>query len=250
MRTRRRRTKYTWFPAIGTTWNEVNPTATIFNTLDVVPAERDDWAVGFHPLTYDLTEFAEPGVQASLSDFVQGQEWVNERIVGDIRAQIIAPSRITSFSDNSDWAQVKVDAGIMVARADDDNQALIDLFEDEFVPDLASNVQNPWMFRRTWVLGNPHYSGLTTTSPFGSVPSYNFANACGNMWDGCHIDVKSKRRIQREHRLWLVMSSRGWSPEAITNVPETSITPSPQLSYTVDLRILGTMRKARSTKVF
>jgi len=201
-------------------------------------------AVGPRPLIPDFTQEQFPAAavgdqQASLHDIASGNAWLLQRIVGKIHIQCIAGAA-QSPADQV-WNNVYVTFGLLVARADDDLQSVCDLTALESEPQNIDNMMNPWIFRRSWILGNPSGDGQqwfpTSTAEYGSVA------------DGPHIDSKVKRFISREHRLWMVCTGRGFDPRILVSVGGDAEL-QPQFGGTFDYRIYGSLRKARNTSSF
>jgi len=68
------------------------------------------------------------------------------------------------------------------------------------------------------------------------------------MAEGGHIDAKTMRRIRREERLWYCMSVTGADIGA-EDVSDAK-TSQPHVAGTMDLRLLGALRKSRNASTF
>lgn len=241
----RRKKSGLWFPCSGTThisgdetfvdaaWDNVE------NGLAPPTTLGGPTSLQVKALTFDYTQESPDALAEgfSLRDVVEGQDWMCQRIVGKFFAQYLYGG--DSVSD--DWMFLKVALGIFVARSKDRAQGEPDLEPDEFDPFHAQNIQDSWMFRRTWILSNPENPVNDGADP----PSTGLATApfstagFGSVMDGPHIDCKSKRRINREHRLWAVVGLRGFSPGfASPGTPNQGF-----LYFNFDFRIHGTMRR-------
>lgn len=191
------------------------------------------------PLTFDFTQEPIDANQAgnnfSLRDLTEGQDWLCQRIVGKFHAGYFYGGTTTE----EDFLYVKVALGIFVARSKDDIEAEPDLETDEMDPFAGDNIMDSWMFRRTWMFANKNQTGLNPAGP-STTMEY------GTALDGPHVDVKSKRRITREHRLWAVVASRGWSPGY--NPQHLSDPSQGQVQWTFDYRIHGMMKPGRNNK--
>lgn len=192
------------------------------------------------PLIPDFTdEQSSADIGSSLHDRVSGNAWLLQRIVGKIHLGAYAAAAAGSAA--AIWNNVYVTAGILVARAADENQAVCDLSSFESDPQQVDNAANPWVWRRSWILGNP--LGDNIRYPQTNTGMY------GALGDGPHIDSKVKRFITREHRLWMVVSARGFDGRATTQVsgPDGD---QPFIAGTMDLRVYGTLRRSKNSSAF
>lgn len=176
---------------------------------------------------------------ASLHDRVSGNAWTLQRIVGKAHLQCIANDVARPASEV--WNNIAVTLGFLVAASDDTDQNNIRLQAIEKDPQQVDNASNPWIWRRTWILGNP--AGDTNVWFTNSTAEY------GSVADGPHIDSKVKRFINREHRLWLTIQARGFDPRIFVDVtgnPETQ----PACGGLIDLRVYGSLRRQRNGSSF
>lgn len=248
MRGRRRKARFTWFPTLGTNYQSDAGANNIWQTtfrlgplrpnLDnaIGPGTAANGAMEVFPVVPDFT--SEPSeqlgsTQVTLRDYVGGNEWLLKRLVGKIHIAVTP----LSVDNPPAWAACLVKAGFFVARNQDDNQAEIDLTDDEVDPFAADNVANPWIWQRSWMLNSPAVAGIETfplsTGGYGSV------------LDGPHIDTKVARRIRREERLWFVLAVVGYDP-ANTVVLEHGL----QVDGLMDLRVLGALRRQQNKSAF
>jgi len=114
---------------------------------------------------------------------------------------------------------VKVAAAIFVAQVDNDGQLLNTAAWDPFDDDAA---QKPWMWRRAWHLGAQdsgpnYYQWPLTNAEYGSLR------------EATHVDVKSKRVVGYENRLFIVYASR-----SLENVAS-------EVMWSSQLRLFGKM---------
>lgn len=241
----RGRRKFTWFPTLGSASAQGNPhvlsgrsfsvqvlpnnTGPVINTfiLPVVPdapLNEQDAAVGEGRL-----------VQAI------GNEWFLERIVGKLfLAQGLGVATAA--------AATLVGAGFFVARANDVNSgggigtpvgsASVAERNENYSPIHDNVIREPWLWRRTWILGGQ--AGSATFQGFTFAPLFN--GFYGSVSDGPHIDAKSVRRIGNDERLWLAVStaslilSEAQSDNLVTGY--------------LDIRVLGALRKAKGKSTF
>lgn len=262
MRTRRRRrTKYTWLPIQGfDTGPEGNPRTLggiddnivagpvpetnihPVNPVDI-PEEGGDWTVG-----------------TSLSD-VLGSEYFLKRIVGKFFA---ASQAVTSTTGNVAEATL-ITAGFFVARAEGTDPEIpagvptgalatdVHTF-DNFNPKAQDTVREPWIWRRSWILGNKGMfaralafdgTGLAAPAytPYTSYPQ-NTAGY-GSVADGPHVDCKTARRITQDDRLWFAVSAAAMPFAGAENFGLGVV-----VDYHLDYRLLGALRRPKQTGRF
>lgn len=263
---RRRRTRGTWFPTIGTsiaTPDEQGDDVLNGRSFNMSFSGSSGQPVGIFtiltPLTFDqpfegdfLTQDTD-----SLSDII-GSEYILQRIVGKIFI-----TRVHDFADGDEQDRAPaflVGAGFFVARANDESvgggadtpigSATEPERRDNYSPLDVDTVREPWIWRRTWILGA---GGIPTGAAFDpTLPNvaYNFpasTTGYGSVLDGPHIDSKVKRRVTQDNRLFLAVSA--------TPFPIDSPIPGgagSQLSVGgyLDYRIFGSLRKAKNSSAF
>lgn len=241
----KRRNRGTWFPVIGTDFGiEGQPDSTWFeaegsfaNNAGVgVSAQFDVGTtnpVYSSVLTLDDTpDVDNPDTGSSLRDFVEGQTYLLERVVGKCW---------TAIANNPQGSTARCIAaiGLAILPVEDDSQTVPSLPQTEFDPLAASNAYNPWIWRRTWLLSNN-----------GSLDNtfYRFPNASaayGSVLDGGHIDTKgAKRMIRREQRLFACFSAQVVERTFMSETSPTGI------RFGMDVRIFGQMRRGRNKSTF
>lgn len=232
---RRRRQKSTWFPVLGTDAGEGNPLSSVYSLTQLVDLNYQT-TFEVTPLIPDYTE--DPSTSTSeqtLRDFVEGQTCIIDRIVGKIFVNVgqVAGSGAGFTTPNLIIAA----AGIAVLPVDDAGVAITTGAGEEINPLYAENLDKPWYWRRTWLLGNQ--ASFPPSSPY-YAPQNNLGLSVA---DGPHIDTKGvKRAIQRNQRIFLILANRDASPGEPNEVTD--------LRWNVDLRVLGRMRKAKNRSVF
>jgi len=228
---RRRRIPVQWFPTIGTPV-ESHTQRSWKQFLTDVQQDGSTITVAF-PLTFDFP-FDPSSVTpqtASLADFV-GSAYILQRIVGKVTVGWSPPLDPEDvMPDNIICA-----AGFFVAKADDTNPNIPAMSVAQYDVLSENNMMEPWIWRRTWTLGNP------TNLRGVSWPS-------GNMWggsvmDGPHLDAKIRRRVQDDDRLWFAVSAA-----SLTALTDPSLNPG-VLLWTLDYRLLGTLRKNKNQSAF
>lgn len=252
---RRKRRTGLWLPVLGQSFEQSEGETYYdgshnFTLLPVNNHNADGPIVEVHPIVKDATQTPEAvfgDTASTFRDLVNGQDWTCQRIVGKFHARVY-PSQSQDTNDSNEyWAFLKVSLGFFVARASDDEQAQPDLYTNEFDPNQLNNVDNPWMFRRTWILKNPQT--YVTPELFSNDSDFPQTTAgYGSVLDGPHIDVKSKRRIKRDERLWCVIAAAGFNGTQIT----TSVAEGqqPNLRGNLDLRVYGGLRRPMKSAQF
>jgi len=254
MQRKRRGPKYTWFPNIGLSWanggniyrqNRIEILLQAETAKYTAPSDTGGSLV-CAPIVPDFTAFetaAEP-FQFTLADQVSGQDWFLRRIVGKVNLQVLAGT--ATPAGGAQWGNVFVTLGFFVARALDADPTNVGLQDEEVDPQNADNIRQPWLWRRTWTLSdtsNSAFSGSSMEQPFpGTTCGY------GSMAEGGHIDAKTMRRIRREERLWYALSVVGADIGSadVSGDKESQ----PHVAGTMDLRLLGALRKSRNASTF
>lgn len=264
MRRRRRGSRYTWMPMLGNVYNNGESTYQVATTrLYLQPrAQLSDPPVldngsGFGslvvvPLVPDYTEMPDPanGTSMTLRDYTEGQDWFLRRIVGKL--VVACATKNNTSVQTGVWPAVEVTAGFFVARSQDQSEGQIDLATNEYDPQDLRNIRQPWIWRRTWILGAAEV-GVPTTDPTQPQLSTLWPNSneeFGSLGDGPNVDAKTLRRIRREERLWLALSVLG----AGVIDASTSVTfgdqAQPIVQIYADLRCLGAMRRSKNASRF
>jgi len=234
---RRRRSRATWFPVIPTLYGEEGDQEfTFYEDVGQIAGEPGSIAQwngesrGIQPLTFDdtlqATDASTTGV--TLRDVVQGQEWMCERVVGKVWGNM-------SQSNEAGATRIIMCAALAVLPVNDDgSQSLVPAESD---PLNADNAQQPWLWRRTWVLYQNDLVNSFFTGPTA------ISNVAGGNADAGHLDTKgTKRRIRRDQRLYIVYS-------AVTLAGTNAGDPA-DITFGYDLRIVGGMRTGKNQSTF
>lgn len=104
---------------------------------------------------------------------------------------------------------------------------------DVYSPEILNSVSDPWVWRRSWVLGDQE--GAATVGSLLRAPRSNIENYAGGNSDASHIDQKTARTVGSEERLFLVATCRG-----LDGQPQ-AVNPG-AISIVGDLRMLGSIR--------
>lgn len=245
-RFRRRRSGGLWVPVLGNRaqnndtdnvvglngYTPVTATGEIIVTADEVtfdyaynPWEVQSTAADFSPNLHSLTS---------------GGEWRLRRIVGKIHASMVdayggdTPTEVWTMP-NCEYA-----AGYIVLKTDEEGAPLTDL--DEVNPLVQESADDPWIWRRKWILRSANGPSSITTGwaindklNYYSGSNYPYNTALfGSVADGGHIDQKTNRRIHRQERLFFMSATRMYAP-----VPWTVPLQQALVFYKVDHRFFG-----------
>lgn len=244
-RTRRRRPAVAWLPTQriqqGEAPNSVDA-AGVQGTLVI----DDTGFVGYDafPLTFDTSKdpaWFDPDVdplvaQPTLKDYVAGNEYRLRRIVG--KAFLHASGDELDDPPEFD-ALVDCAVGFIVCKTDDDGSPNTNF--GEVNPLAAASMNDPWIWRRRWVL-NP-YGTSRAVDPnsnnrdiFWTAGYPNSTAGYGSAVDGPHIDQKTARVISSQERLYCVIAARS------LNQAEVNETVASDLHYNVTVRLLASLR--------
>lgn len=236
---RRRKNRATWLPIIPTQYGgegEAGLVTWYETTLSFPSGTRNpgDTAVTAFPLTYD-DSFEQEAItsEASLRDRVEGQDYVLDRIVGQVWMQ-------QGFSQSSIRSWIGCIAFGVFPSASNGGIALDPV---EYHPLLAGNAAQPWIWRRTWRCDSPGFWGLPRNPPLGAFP-VGSAGYSG-IREGGFVDTKgSRRRIRKEHRLFIVAAA-GILGETAESPQDPNV-----IQFGYDLRLIGGMRRAHNVSSF
>lgn len=252
---KRRKFRGTWLPVRGQEYpvdSNQSTTALTFD-LDLSPGEV---TTAVFPVLYDSPQEPEQlsETAAGLNDIV-GNEYVLRRIVGKF---------FCSYSGGIEWDPEQeipgpraaiCTAGFFVARAGDvasDVNSPIggsSLWQRDYNPLDINCIREPWIWRRSWMLGNPAWLWRTyqlANSELGGGwgvwgDTYTVNNSqYGSVADGPHIDAKTVRRVGQDDRLWIAISAHA------VPLQQDSWTGANSVRCTWDIRAFGALRKARN----
>lgn len=204
MRTRRKRPAVMWAPnnghgADGANWiadtitvpAASGPAGTVTTMYSLIP----DYPV-------DAVRASNPTAVTTMADY-EGSGYRLRRIVGKFFAAIdqdvgtgVAPGQYPEAG--------LLTAGLIILRVDGISGAPLGVLTPNiYSPQALDNVQDPWIWRRTWVLGNDRSHGGAFTG-ISLFPSANTSEP--SSVDGPHLDQKTARRVSSEERIQLVIS--------------------------------------------
>ena len=250
---RRRRVPVTWFPNLGTAG--IATTDDWSGRAARIPAlSNGTTSTQILPVTFDSPDETEQATTADPLVSLIGSEYLLRRIVG----KILLCADTQDGSETRVWTGVLVTCGWFVARANDTTltggtdvpigstgASAVDA--PLYGPQHPDVIREPWMWRRSWILGNPGSQVINgTRGGFSSFPSNNALY--GSVSDGPHFDVKVKRRVSSDDRLWWIVQTRQLDDNGNVDPITTSFstTNTTQVRWVLDYRILGSLRKARN----
>jgi len=246
---RRRKFKGTWFPSASEdAVFDDQQLASFQGTLEAGAATAGAITV-FFPVTVDEPQETAIGTAQQLND-VLGQEYALRRIVGKIH---IWWASTANGATSGDLYSAQIAAGFFIARASSQDAALPEGATsggssgsdpetfNSYSPLAAQTIREPWIWRRTWILGNPPATeGGALQQIQGIVPTSTMMY--NSVADGPHIDAKTRRRVRQDERLWFALSGRmvdGGGGSVFQN-----------FNYILDVRMFGALRRARNTGAF
>jgi len=233
---RRRGNRGTWLPVNPTFIDGSDLGRTYYDYVDIFPeaVTEGDMVQRATTLTLDDTPDVNTTGEYTLRDYTEGQDYVLERVVG----------KIACFMDQG--ADFSVRRAIVCAAVailpTQSGASTPDLPPEEWNPLLAQNAQQPWAWRRTWLLGNDPGSPESTryTYPIG-----NCVYGSGGTYDGPHIDTKGvKRRVTKEQRVYLITAG------AVLQVTDATSPGDTRVHWNYDLRLFGAMRRGKNKSAF
>jgi len=233
----RRKRRFTWLPILGSPRTQ-DPGPTVYVTQQYLQIEIP--AESSAPVGFTLPVLGDEGEDDSNVDAAQtfindslGQEYIIERVVGTIHCAALQVADAAST--------ITVSAGFFVAPKDGGTPdlALGDDATGPYSPLWRNNCDQPWMWRRTWILGNLIASGTGSYGPFPPT------NAELTDTTGPAVDIRSVRRVHKDERLWLSVSAMATWLNDLGTAPNDSAV---RVAY--DIRALGAMRRAQNTSTF
>jgi len=246
MARRRRRSRFQWLPTQGllgtdgftpqtehVSWDEfvINPP----NSSSTIGEIRD--------VTFDVprdNSLTSTNTETSMSDFLRSG-YLLRRVVGNVFVHFSN----TQGVGGDDLGGVIVTYAMFVARADEVPDAIRPIGSNgtaeiiqNYGPQNADNVREPYIFVKNWVLGN---QSLLSARPTSGVVRFPITNASyGSAMEGTFLDQKTLRRVDGDNRLWHIVQARGYP------LGEVHSTGSPEVVLTACLRYLG--RPSRGTR--
>lgn len=270
---RRRRFRGAWVPSL---YSEGSQDVTDFDTVYPIGQQAQAGAslqlantgvnnVVILPVAADNVVDTE-GTGNLLNDSMQGG-WALRRIVGKVFVGYA--QRDADYGQASDLSIVPtgilVTVGFFVARVEQEQDILPigsgtpAIVTKQYNPRHPMVNTEPWIWRRSWVLGNPITRALvlggsfnftqTANTPGDSSWNYPPQNAFyGSLHDGPHIDCKTKRRILADERLFISIAAR-YLPYN-TDLSNFMAVSTETADVIVDLRFFGALRRKKNRSAF
>jgi len=203
-------------------------------------------------VTFDDTQSAyntQSGVQNTLRDIVEGQEWSLRRIVGKHHIQVWADRN--PENQNPIWPAWEVASGYIVLKTDEEGNPTADLAETN--PLVQESAEDPWIWRRKWILSCVGPLEVTSVPPAGGLGEwyqqrlwpFNTAGY-GSVLDGPHVDQKTGRRIHRQERLYCMIACRPHNPSNNDLAGEYNV--PYRCGYAIDHRFFGRLGSSRGNR--
>lgn len=243
---RRRKPRVVWLP--NTEANGFGSTDTIYSASTItIPGtggggtmDSGDSGTLEFPLVQDGIQNDPLGANSSLAD-IEDTGYRLRRIVGKIYIFHSTAGNAPQFTF--------VTAGLIIRRTNPSTggslavQASATQPFSQVAPGFTTNQMDPWIWRRTWLLGNrpPGFSAnaLTDTqarADLDAAPARNFGDAYpGGIAEGPHVDQKTARIVGPEERLFLDVSATVFTASAATSLT---------LGCAFELRVLASMRNS------
>lgn len=225
---RRTRPRVVWLPQTNANSVGANVTQAIqLVAFGLAGGTGEDTTIEI-PLVADAQIEAFDANTVSLSD-IESSGYRLRRIVGKIWVQMDQVAADTLQS-------AVITAGIIVRRAESSSGQSIafQAGEENISAAAINNTGDPWVWRRSWWLGNNSQTSLPGNAT--SFPELNFAKEYpGGIAEGPHVDQKTARVVSREERLFLNITGTVVGEAAAP--PGTSVT----IAVLTDLRILGSL---------
>lgn len=236
-RRNRRRRRFTWFPNLGIdTFGDANPETRLsgvnFSLAAAQPGDR--FARAILPLTFDQprNEAVEAATNPALSlSALQGSAWFLRRVVGSIQ---IARGFLNTAPE-----LVPIQPALIVGAA----LAVIPWDEYSNTPEadvnplLQADINEPWLWRKTCILGaqviNP---AATTNIAANALRTFPVNTSFYPQSRFETVDQKTMRIISGDERLCLVVSCA-----VLTSAPFTENTDG--IFGYLDYRLLGALRR-------
>jgi len=210
---RRRRRRFYWLPNLGiqgaTGGGLVAQTEIMSHDfLTALVQTNGGVTTAITDVTFDDprgANLADTAVTTPMAEFLRSG-YMLRRVVGNLFVHPIVTSSPEGYS------AAIVTFAMFVARADEatDNIAPIGSLTgpeqtQNYDPTHNDNVREPYLFRRTWILGTPF---TTTGDGTNKFPTTNAGY--GSAYEGTFVDQKTLRRVDGDNRLWAVLSARNY----------------------------------------
>lgn len=228
---RRRRPAVTWLPHVE--FFQDTPTLGYIAASSTVSATAGGVSTTLYSLVLDYPSEANRANNPSIADF-EGSGYRLRRIVGKFFASMdnnqLAPPATKPVA-------ALLCVGFIVLRVDDTGAPLLAATPGNYSPIHLDNTADPWIWRRSWVLNNDFSNQAAATQNLYQFPRTNCDY--GSVQDGPHIDQKTARRVSKEERLIMVVST--------ANIGVGADNPG-FITWLLDYRILASPLKAMGNR--
>lgn len=139
----------------------------------------------------------------SMADW-EGSGYRLRRIVGKLYAGV--DQDVGDGAQNNYPEAAIFTAGFIVLRVDGTTGAPLNATPGKYDPARTENIQDPWIWRRSWILSNYKANGVGGPASAYGQYAQNTSLVGAGTHDGPHIDQKTARRVSTEERLFFVAS--------------------------------------------
>lgn len=232
---RRRKPKVVWLPSdLNNRLNIAPAAATLDRQSNTILAIFTGNPLGADPVAEEIPIVKDfsgagpsqvAGQDRSLAD-IEESGYRLRRIVGKL---VFLVQQVAEDAEAASIVQVT--AGFIVRRVREgiSTASLAAGGGPEINPAALGNVMDPWIWRRSWLLGNQ----LGLDPNVTVLPGSNAQYGGGNL-DGPHVDAKTARIVGPEERLFLSVTVEGLNGQA-QGAPAAVLMAG-------DLRVLASMR--------
>lgn len=254
-----RRRRGTWLPNLGTVQPGVTGRENADASRSVFLTVRGDGGISqiIIPITFDApVEQDDAAVTTGTPlGFFLNNDYFLERIVGNIF--VAMRQRDNTQAGEITPGGVYCGAALFAARSEDE---VID--EDSPIGSSVStqaelssycplndiNIREPWIWRRTWLLGNGQSNtfGVQDNEFTSSLPANNVFAYSGGSMNGPFIDAHTKRLIKSDNRLWWVLAARSFPINEESDAAQNL----DSITALFDYRLYGTILKAAKSGTF
>lgn len=226
---KRRRRTGTWLPVHGTLIDDASTVGEQANFIqffvpDVPVGPGSTGRVFSAALLVDAPDPGLTGTAATITDYqleqlskAQSFGYRLERLVGTFHASCAWDTQVIATPPGGGKlpSLVLMTAGLMIRRIDEEQPEVPVVGFQGTDPQSIENIRDPWMWRRSWVFspsirGLPG-AGLTSASDAALMFNSAFGSANDGMtglYNTSTVDVKTKRRVTQEERLFLDVGVR------------------------------------------
>lgn len=251
---RKRRSNGIWMPTIGIDNGDSETPRFSVSRRVVLAVPNVETVVYVSSVIFDVPqETNNDDVPGFLGAFTQNAYFL-QRVVGKINVAMDDAAASTTYPARPDQTPKAnlVAAGLFVARAGDraDSQSEgspvggTAAWQTDYNPLDPNCIREPWLWRRTWVLGSPTWklyqektALVNNLASRGIYPTTNSGGA-GSL-DGPHVDARTRRRVSSDDRLWVAFAAHSLPFGA-------GLDDGGNVYIDWEFRVFGSMRKDRN----